>query len=143
MGLVLYSYADAWGLPHEDHDAIMWLSGQNLSDVVCINMDETGAWVYPLAGIPNSCPRGTPNGFSWGLADRIRLDPSNRTVLDELRSIEDQNRLIYVSAVSVLLPGHTPPFVGHEPFPLVNLSFPDSDYEILYDKGARIYRVRA
>jgi len=142
-GLVLYSYADAWGLPQEDYDAIMWLSGQNLSDGVCINVDETGEWVYPLTGIPDSCPRATPIGFSCELSDRIRLDPSNRTVLDELRSIGHQNRLILVSAVSVLLPGHTPPFAGHEPFPLVNLSFPDSDYEILYDRGARIYRVRA
>jgi len=143
MGLVLYSYAGAWGLPQEDYDAIMWLSGQNLSDAVCINVDETGAWVYPLTGMPDACPRGTPNGFSWGLADRIRLDPSNMTVLDELRSIGHQNRLIYISSVSVLLPGHTPPFAGHEPFPLVNLSFPSGDYELLYDKGARIYRVRA
>jgi len=140
MGLVLYSYEGSWGLPQEDYDAMMWLSGQNLSDAVCINVDETGAWVHPLTGIPNSCPRGTPNGFSWGLADRIRLDPSNRTVLDELRCVGHQNVLIYVSSVSVLRPGHTPPFAGHEPFPLVNSSYPETDYELLYDKGARIYR---
>ena len=85
----------------------------------------------------------TQYGFIWGLADRIRVDPGNRRVLDDLRSIGHKNRLIYVSSVSVLLPGHTPPFAGHEPFPLVNLSFPDSDYELLYDKGARIYRVRS
>lgn len=143
MGLVLYSYADAWGLPQEDYDAIMWLSGQNLSDAVCVNVDKTGAWVYPLTGIPIACPRGAPTGFSCMLADRIRVDPGNRTGLDELRSIGHKNRLIYVSSVSILLPGHTPPFAGHDPFPLVNLNFPDSDYEILYDKGARIYRVRA
>lgn len=143
MGLVFYSYADAWGLPQEDYDAIIWLSGQNLSDAVCINVDETGAWIHPLTGIPIACPRMTPNGFSWGLADRIRVDPSNRTVLNDLSSIRHKNSLIYVSSVSVLLPGHTPPFAGHEPFPLVNLSFPDSDYELLYDKGARIYRSKS
>ena len=143
MCLVLSSYADAWGLPQEDYDAMMWLSRQNLSDAICINVDETGAWVYPLIRIRTACPRGTPTGFSWGLADRIRVDPGNWTVLDELRNIGHQNRLIYVSSVSILLPGHTPPFVGHEPFPLVNLSFPQEDYELLYDTGARIYRVKA
>ena len=139
MGLVLYSYAGAWGLPHEDYDAMMWLSEQNLSDAVCINADETGEWVYPLTGIQTAWPRGTPTGFCWDLLGRIRCDPGNMTVLDELRSIEHQNVLVYISSVSVLRPGHTPPFAEHEPFPLVNLSYPDKDYKLLYDKGARIY----
>jgi len=142
MSLVLYSYASAWGLPQEDYDATIWLSGQNLSDAVCINMDEIGAWIYPLTGIPASSPRIAATGFAYGLPERIRIDPGNSTVVDELRSIGHQNVLIYVSSVSLLRPGHTPPFAGHEPFPLLNLSYPEVVYELLYDKGARIYRVR-
>ncbi len=60
MCIVLYSYAGAWGLPQDDYDAIMWLSGQNLSDAICINLDETGAWVYPLTGIRVANPRMGP-----------------------------------------------------------------------------------
>lgn len=143
MGMVLYSYAGSWGLPQEDYDATIWLSGQNLSDAVCINVDEIGAWIYPLTGIPASNPRIAAAGFAYGLPERIRIDPGNSTVVGELRSIGHQNVLIYVSSVSALRPGHTPPFAGHEPFPLLNLSYPEEVYELLYDKGARIYRVRA
>jgi hypothetical protein len=143
IGLVLYSYAGSWGLPQEDYDATIWLSGQNLSDAVCINVDEIGAWIYPLTGIPTSCPRIAAMGFAYGLPERIRIDPGNSTVVGELRSIGHQSVLIYVSSVSLLRPGHTPPFAGHEPFPLLNLSYPEDDYELLYDKGARIYRVKA
>ncbi len=142
MGLVLYSYAGSWGLPQEDYDATIWLSGQNLSDAVCINVDEIGAWIYPLTGIPASNARIAATGFAYGLPERIRIDPGNSTVVGELRSIGHQNVLIYVSSVSLLRPGHTPPFAGHEPFPLLNLSYPEEVYELLYDKGARIYRVR-
>jgi len=28
------------------------------------------------------------------------------------------------------------------PFPVLHLSYPEEVYELLYDKGARIYRVR-
>ena len=142
MGLVLYSYAGSWGLPQEDYDATIWLSGQNLSDAVCINVDEIGAWIYPLTGIPTSNPRIAATGFAYGLPERIRIDPGSSALAGELRSIGHQNILIYVSSVSALRPGHTPPFAGHEPFPLLNLSYPEEVYEHLYDKGARIYRVR-
>ena len=120
----------------------MWLSGQNLSDAVCLNVDEIGAWIYPLTGITTSNPRISATGFAYGLSERIRTDPGNSTAIGELRSIGHQNVLIYVSSVSILRPGHTPPFAGHEPFPLVNLSYPEEYYELLYGKGARIYRLR-
>jgi hypothetical protein len=142
MGLVLYSYAGSWGLPQEDYNATMWLSGQNLCDAVCLNVDEIGAWIYPLTGITTSNPRISATGFAYGLSERIRTDPGNSTAIGELRSIGHQNILIYVSSVSILRPGHTPPFAGHEPFPLVNLSYPEEYYELLYDNGARIYRLR-
>jgi hypothetical protein len=144
MGVVLYSYAGAWGLPQEDYDAIMWLSGQNLSDAVCINLDETGAWVYPFTGIMVAKPRVIPTGFSYGLPERIAKDPGDSTVLEELKGIGHQNTMIYVSSISITRPGHIPPFAEYNSvYPEVNLSFPDANYELLYDKGARIYRVRA
>jgi hypothetical protein len=143
MGVVLYSYAGAWGLPQEDYDAIMWLSGQNLSDAVCINLDDTGAWVYPLTGIHVAWPL-TPMGFNYGLPERIATDPGNRTMLEELRGIEHQNTLIYISSASITRPGYVPPFaVNSRVYPEVNLSFPDADYELLYENVSRIYRVRA
>lgn len=141
-GIVLYSYSDAWGLPQKDYDAMMWLSKQNLSDAVCFNVDEIGAWIYPLTGIGVSCPRMIPVGF-FTLSDRIRREPANRTVIRDLKSIGHQNILIYISSVSVLRPGHRPPFAGHSPFPLVNMSYPEEDYELIYENGAKIYMVKS
>lgn len=143
MGVVLYSYAGAWGLPQGDYDAIMWLSDQNLSDAVCINLDETGAWIYPMTGIKAACPRVDSIGFSYALAEGIARDPGDAAILDELRRIGHQNILIYLSSVSITRPGYVPPFAEYlRKYPNVNLSFPEASYKLLYDRGARIYRVK-
>ncbi|MDM7935804.1 MAG: hypothetical protein QUS08_10500, partial [Methanothrix sp.] len=141
MGVVLYSYAGSWGLPAEDYEAIIWLKDLNLSDAVCINLDETGAWVYPVAGIRASMPRGIPTGFAYGLPGRIALDPGDPAVLEELKGLAHRNVLIYISSVSITRPGHIPPFAEYSSvYPAVNLSYPQGSYELLYDRGARIYR---
>lgn len=145
MGIVLYSYAGAWGLPQEDYDAIMWLSGQNLSDAVCINLDETGAWVYPLTGIRVANPRmgpGTPP-FDRDLTPKIIADPGSPDVTRSLGSF-GARYLIYISSVSISRPGYVPPFAEYSQiYPVVNMNFPEANYELLYNRGARIYRVRA
>ena len=143
MGIVLYSYAGAWGLPQEDYNAITWLSDQNFSDAVCINLDETGAWIYPMTGIKTARPQMVPIGFGNALAEGIARDPGDAANLDELRRIGHQNVLIYLSSVSITHPEYVPPFAEYlEKYPKLNLSFPEASYELLYDRGARIYRVR-
>jgi len=82
-------------------------------------------------------------GFSYDLPARIARDPGEPALLDELRSIGQQNVLVYVSSVSIERPGLVPPFVEHVgAYPGVNLSYPAEEYELLYERGARIYRVR-
>jgi len=143
MAVVLYSYAGSWALPEDDYEAIAWLGEQNLTDAVCINIDETGAWVYPMTGIRVCRPRMAALGFSYDLPARIARDPGEPALLDELRSIGQQNVLVYVSSVSIERPGLVPPFVEHVgAYPGVNLSYPAEEYELLYERGARIYRVR-
>jgi hypothetical protein len=139
MGGIFYSYAESWRMPQEDYNAIMWLSGLNLSDAICINVDETGAWVYPLAGIPVAMPRGS----KFALSEGIIKDPGDPAVLEGLRRIENQIVLIYVSSVSIMYPGLVPPFREYEStYPNVNMSFPSADYELIYNKGAKIYKLR-
>ena len=142
MCTVLYSYAGAWGLPQEDYDAIMWLSGQNLSDAVCINLDETGAWVYPLTGIRVANPRMGPGAspFDRNLIPKIIADPGSLDVTGALGSFGQARYLIYISSVSVSRPGYVPPFAEYSQiYPVVNMSYPEDSYDLIYQKGTYIF----
>lgn len=141
MCVVLYSYAGAWGLPQEDYDAIMWLSGQNLSDAVCINLDETGAWVYPLTGIRVTNPRMGPgtSPFDRSLTPKIIADPSSPDVIRALGSFKARY-LIYISSVSVSRPGYVPPFSEYNQiYPAANLSYTEDSYDLIYHNGTYIF----
>ncbi len=140
--VVLESYAESWGMMPEDYNAIMWIGEQGLSDVVCVNLDETGAWVYPITGVRVARSRFA-RGFDYWLSSNIAKNPNDSEVLKRLKGIGHENVLVYVSSVSINRPGHEPPFVTHQgAYPKVNMSFSSEYYELLYDKGARIYRVR-
>ena len=142
MCVVLYSYAGAWGLPQEDYDAIMWLSGQNLSDAVCINLDDTGAWVYPLTGIRVANPRMGPGAspFDRNLIPKIIADPGSLDVTGALGSFGQARYLIYISSVSVSWPGYVPPFAEYSQiYPVVNMSYPEDSYDLIYHKGTYIF----
>jgi hypothetical protein len=141
MGIVLYSYAGAWGLPQEDYDAIMWLSGQNLSDAVCINLDETGAWVYPLTGIRVANPRMGPGAppFDRNLIPKIIADPGSPDVTRALCSV-GARYLIFISSVSISRPGYVPPFAEYSQiYPVVNMNFSEDSYDLIYQNGTYIF----
>jgi hypothetical protein len=145
MGAVFYSYANSWGLPQQDYDAITWLSEQNLSDPFCVNLDETGLWIYPLAGISVSNPGyGSETYYSFShVAPRIVVDANDDWVLKEMRRIGHEDILVYVSDVSISRPGYVAPFTYNASmYPEVNLSFSLDKYELLYDHGARIFRIK-
>lgn len=142
MMVVLESYAGSWGMPREDYDAIMWIKAQNLSDAVCLNLDETGAWIYPITGIRVAKGRFT-GGFSYSLPGMVIKDPNDPAVVKAIEKLGRRNVLIYVSSVSIKRPGHVPPFAEHHgAYPRVNMSFSPEHYDLVYDKGARIYRFR-
>ncbi|MCX8207852.1 MAG: hypothetical protein N3G75_08495 [Methanothrix sp.] len=142
MMVVLESYAGSWGMPREDYDAIMWIKAQNMSDAVCVNLDETGAWIYPLTGIRVARGRFT-GGFSYSLPGMVIKDPNDPAVLEAIERLGRRNVLIYVSSVSIRRPGHVPPFAEHAgAYPVVNMSFSPEHYDLIYDRGARIYRFR-
>ncbi|MGV8107857.1 hypothetical protein [Methanospirillum sp.] len=140
MGVVLYSYAGSWALPQEDYAAMMWLSEQNFNDTVCINLDETGAWIYPLTGIEVAKSR-TNIGFSYGLPKKIAANPINKNLITELKKIKHENVLFFISNVSLSRPGYIPPFsIHHKPYPTVNMNFSEKNYEMLYDEGTKIFK---
>jgi len=142
MAVVLESYAGSWGMPPEDYEAIRWISTQNLSDVVVVNLDETGAWIYPITGIRVARGRFT-GGFSYSIPDMVIKDPNDPGVIESLRSLGHENVLVYISSVSLRRPGYVPPFAEHHgPYPRVNMSFSPEHYKLIYDRGARIYRFR-
>jgi len=149
MGTVFFSYGGSWGLPQEDYDAIMWLSDQRISDPLLINLDETGAWAYPMTGIGVLWPRGVPQGYgipgedAYWLLETIVWDPNNESLLEEMKETGYEDIIIYISSVSISRPGHVPPFAEHHgAYPMVNLSFSEDHYDLLYDGGAKIFAVR-
>ncbi|MGF3494581.1 MAG: hypothetical protein ACQXXK_01585 [Methanothrix sp.] len=142
MMVVLESYAGSWGMPREDYEAIRWIQAQNLSDAVVVNLDETGAWIYPITGIRVARGRFT-GGFSYSLPDMVIRDPNDPAALDAIENLGRRNVLVYVSSVSIRSPGYVPPFAEHHgPYPRVNMSFSPEHYDLIYDRGARIYRFR-
>lgn len=139
MGAVFSSYAQSWGLPKEDYDAIIWLSGQDLSDPIVINLDETGAWIYPITAINGAgWMRSTP----W-VAKEILKDPNDEKALEEMRRMRHEEVIVYVSSVSISRPGHISPFAEYfGVYPDGDLHFSPERYDLIYDEGARIFRVK-
>lgn len=146
MAVVFFTYAGAWALPPEDSAAIAWLSEQNTTDMVCINLDETGAWVYPIAGVPVARPRLVPGDtpYDYKTIQRMVLDPNSVKTLAALRKVGDVPTVIYVSNVSLSRPGYVPPFSEYSrAYPKINPNYDPVNYEPVYEAGAKIYMFRA
>ncbi len=143
MGAVFNSYAESWGLPQEDYDAIMWLSEQDLSDPVVINLDETGAWVYPVLGIEVAINRGVPIWRYYHISQGILKDPNGEQLIEQMRHLNREEVIVYVSSVSISRPKHVPPFAEYSRVhPDGDLHFSQERYDLIYDDGARIFRVK-
>ena len=143
MGAVFHSYTGSWAITKDDYNAITWLGEQNYSDALYINLDETGAWVYPLTGMHVASPRvwavaAVP--FDGSLTQKIIANPGSSEAIEALRGSGYNRSLIYISNVSLSRPGHVPPFAENSGiFPAVNLSFPVESYDLIYGQGAYIY----
>lgn len=146
MVVVLFTYAGAWALPPEDSAAMAWLSEQNTTDMVCINLDETGAWVYPITGVPVARPRLAPGDtpYGYGVIQQMIRDPNSAKVLAALQGAGDVSTVVYVSNISLSRPGYVPPFSRYYGvYPKINPNFDAANYETMYGDGAKIYRFRA
>lgn len=142
MGAVFYSYTGSWAITKEDYNAITWLGEQNYSDALFINLDETGAWVYPLTGIEVKNPRIGPGNAPYDreLAAKIIADPASSEVIQALSSSGYARSLIYISNVSLSRSEYVPPFAEYiGTYPTANLSYPLESYDLIYDRGAYIY----
>jgi hypothetical protein len=147
MGVVFQSYTGSWAIPKEDYKAIMWLGTQNYSDALCINLDETGSWVYPLTGITVAKPRMETGALPFGaipsnnnMIKKIVDDPGSIEVADALRRSGYARNLIYISNVSLSRPGYVPPFEEYgKIYPSANISFPKDKYDLIYSRGVYIF----
>lgn len=142
MGAVFHSYTASWAMPSADYDAIQWLGKQNFSDALCINLDETGAWIYPLTGMTVVNRRIIPDVKTIKLSTvrEIIADPNSDAVMSALKRSGYVRSLIYVSYESLSNPRYVPPFSKYSrAFPHVNLSFSRNSYDLVYDRGAHIY----
>ncbi len=147
--VVFYSYAGSWAIPEADYEAMVWLGDQGYVDAVCINPDDTGAWVYPLAEMEVAHQIIGPDmwyGFApynYRFFQSMIADPNCKLVIDTIGSSEYTYNLIYISNVSISRPGYVPPFSRfHSRYPVLNLSFSEDYYDLVYDRGAYIYEFK-
>ena len=70
-------------------------------------------------------------------------DPNSKSVTDTIGSSGYTSNLIYISNVSISRPGYVPPFSRfHSRYPVLNLSFSEDYYDLVYDRGAYIYEFK-
>ena len=145
MSAIFGFYTITWAVPSDDRDALTWLSGQNFTHPIVVNLDETGGWAYPITGIPVSHPRVVP-GIE--ITQPVYSSPWKTDVLqnpdDVRRRVSGYDSiLIYISSISITKPGYSSPFSEYPyPYPNGTISLP-SEYVRIYDKGAQIYELRA
>ncbi|MCK9631751.1 MAG: hypothetical protein M0R30_08905 [Methanoregula sp.] len=143
MGAIFYSYAGSWALPKEDYQAMEWLGAQNLSGYTCINIDDTGAWIYPITGIqvanlPYLIVGVDQYNQNYVLIRSIIRDPNSAQTRDRVNMI--QRPLIYLSHTSMSMPGYTPPFSATDAkFPAINHTYSEKNYQLRYGDGVKIF----
>jgi hypothetical protein len=146
MGAVFYSYAGSWAIPPEDYEAIMWLGEQNYTDAIYINLDETGAWIYPLTGAQVAVPRVVPGPdkyYNSRFINKIIADPNDTNVVNTMERSKYKNDIIYISSVTINRPGHVPPFADfRSAYPNVNLNFSEKYYDLVYAKGPYVFKFK-
>lgn len=113
MSYLFMSYSETWGLPDSDYKAMMWINEQGFDDAIFINLDSTGAWIYPLTGIQVANPEGIPKPDWYELAGIVENGPMDSVTLEKLDQISKNysHVLIYISNVSTTRPNYRPPFV--------------------------------
>jgi hypothetical protein len=144
MGIIFHSYAGSWGLSKTDYNAMVWLEKQNMTDSICVNVDDIGAWVYPIMGmhVANPPPLFVSSeryNYNFGQIQKINNDPNSRDsvlILDEFK-----NPVVFVSSIALTNGGYTPPFSEtHMSFPRVNSTYSLTIYQRIYHDGVSIYK---
>lgn len=144
MGAIFYSYAGSWALPKEDYQAIEWLGTQNFSGYTAINVDDTGAWIYPITGIQVANPPFLIVGVdqynqNYVLIRSVIQDPNSAQTRDRMKKM--QKPLVFLSYTSMSMPGYSPPFSATDAkFPAINQTYSEKQYQLLYDDGVKIYK---
>jgi hypothetical protein len=144
MFAVFQFYANSWALPVADYDAMNWLESQNMTEAICLNLDETGAWIYPITGMEVARPRFIPRGnssFNSKFIQNVVRNPQKNSVLEKLEKSKYKNILVYISSISLSRPAYVPPFYEFRAiYPNVNLSYSKRNYDLIYNQSVNIYK---
>lgn len=148
MGAIFYNYSTTWAIPKEDYNAIIWLEHKNYEKPVCINVDDTGAWIYPLAGIEVVQPMyiyggPAPTTFSWYTIQHVITDPNSESTISELKNSHYNPVLIFISNITLSRPNYTPPFSRYNyQYPSMKNTFNSTYYNLIYDKNVEIFSLK-
>jgi hypothetical protein len=126
-----------WALSSADYDALIFLNEKN---GIVVNVDNTGAWAYPISGLNVTNPR-----VGLQLIERSELiqNPNSEVSLEMIDELKKKNQevFIFVSSVSVNRPGY---WIFMERYPVVDVkNFEYPNYELVYEKeNAFVFRFR-
>jgi hypothetical protein len=139
LGSVITSYAPAWSLSTEDYNTMKELENK---EGVVVNLDPTGRWIYPIAGLKVTNPRGEEVLLNTSQVEEIIESPVSEKSLKSLKSLEDRFGEVYVFSSQRSSSG-----VGYNLFgnvyPKVDVNrFKESDvYELFYEEnGSVVFR---
>jgi hypothetical protein len=126
-----------WALSSADYDALIFLNEKN---GIVVNVDNTGAWAYPISGLNVTNPR-----VGLQLIERSELiqNPNSEVSLEMLDELKKKNQevFIFISSVSVNRPGY---WIFMERYPVVDVkNFEYPNYELVYEReNAFVFRFR-
>jgi hypothetical protein len=130
-----------WEMPDSDYAGIKSLEGKN---GICLNIDPTGEWIYPISGMRITNPRGLPPILNETQRGEIVFSPESNGSIKILQSVEEKYGEVYIfiSQKSSETPGYS---LFENFFPVVDMKkFRDSDiYELFYEEnGSVVFRYK-
>lgn len=130
-------YYEPWSLPEPDYNAFNWLRNQAYDNAVLVNLDSTGMWAYPIAGIELVDPFMFTYRPPQYILD-IAHQPGQNDAFIKLDGLKMNHSrvLIYISNVSSTHGDYKPPFARFYGFYLnpKTSEFSNEDYGTVYDR---------
>jgi hypothetical protein len=130
-----------WEMPYSDYAGIKSLEGKN---GICLNIDPTGEWIYPISGMRITNPRGLPPILNETQREEIVLNPESNGSIKTLQSLKEKYGEVYIfiSQKSSESSGYS---LFENFFPVVDVNrFKESDgYELFYEEnGSVVFRYK-
>jgi hypothetical protein len=136
FGSIFMTYVPAWTLSLEDYNAMKSLENET---GIAVNLDPTGKWIYPIAGMKVTNPRSMPQLVETPILENIIDNPSSKNSLKTLQGLEEEHGTVYIF---ISQRGYNSP--GYHLFgnfyPKINMNefIESEEFEIFYEEKGSV-----